>query len=53
MGASARSFVGFPVFSSVSLVSVSLEILRSVLVSVSLCSRAKTLAGYLCFFFRF
>ena len=51
--ASARSFVGFPVFTSVLIRALALEMLELVLVSVSLCSRAKTWSGCLSFFFRF
>ena len=51
--ASARSFLGFPVFCSVLIRALALEMLKVVLVSVSLCRRAKTPSGCLSFFFRF
>ena len=51
--ARARSLLGFPVFSSVLIRALALEMLELVLVSVSLCSRAKTWSGCLSFFFRF
>jgi hypothetical protein len=49
----ARSFVVFPVFSIVVLVSVSLEMPELVLVSSSLCRDAQTPSGCLSFSFRF
>ncbi len=53
MGASARSFLVFVGVLIVLVCSVSLEMLRVVLVSFSLCRDAQTLSGYLCFSFRF